>query len=165
MQKFLRGLYRLEEYTLTITLLGLAVVACGQVFSRYALGISFGWFEEGGRYIGIAITFIGAAIGARRGSHFAMDLFVTTSRPAISRTLRTISGLLSASFLLIVAYYGFKLVLRNYDYENLSPAMQLPMYLMYLPIPFFSFVMGLRFLFKAIDALRGVEIKKEGSKL
>ena len=56
-----------------MTLLGLAVVGAIQVFFRYVLHISFAWFEEAGRYLGVFITFLGSAIGVKYGIHFTMD--------------------------------------------------------------------------------------------
>lgn len=154
MQRFWSTLHRIEEYTLTILLLGLATVACGLVFCRYALGTSFAWFEEGARYLGVVATFLGAAIGARRGDHFAMDLFVSSAGPLRAKIMRVGVGLLSAGFLMVVAGYGVKVVLRNYTFENTTAALQLPMYLVYLPIPLFAAVMAVRYLKAAYLALR-----------
>jgi C4-dicarboxylate transporter, DctQ subunit len=145
MKKFWRGLHQTEEYLLTLILLGLAIASCGQVFFRYALGTSFSWFEEGARYLGIVITFLGAAIGARKGSHFAMDLLISYASPRLTRAMKVAIGLLAGSFMALVAYYGMKVVMRNYEFENTTAALQLPMYLIYLPIPVFTAIMSIRF--------------------
>ena len=62
MKRFFSALNRIEELTLSLTFLGLALVAVIQVFTRYALDISFAWFEEAGRYVGIFATFLGASL-------------------------------------------------------------------------------------------------------
>jgi C4-dicarboxylate transporter DctQ subunit len=162
MQRFWRGLHRFEENLLTLTLLGMAVAACVQVFCRYVLGTSFAWFEEGGRYLGILITFLGAAIGVRKGSHFAMDLLLTFVNPKLARTLKVCIGLLSGAIMGIVAFYGLKVALRNYEYENTTAALQLPMYLIYLPIPLFALVMAIRFVKSSYTALKAEEQRPKG---
>jgi C4-dicarboxylate transporter DctQ subunit len=129
-------------------------VAFVQVFCRYTLGISFSWFEEGGRYMGIAITFLGAAIGARRGDHFAMDLVMTSVGATKAKIMKVAVGLISGSVLALVAAYGVKIVMRQYAYENTTPAMQIPMYLVYIPIPLFALVMALRFFKSSWAAFR-----------
>lgn len=165
MQRFWLGLHRFEEGVLTLTLLSMAVAACGQVFCRYVLGTSFSWFEEGGRYLGIFITFLGASVGVRQGSHFAMDLLVNSVSPRKARFLKATIGLLSGTILSIVAGYGLKVVMRNYNFENTTAAMQLPMYLIYLPIPVFATVMAVRFLKTGYTVLRPEEKTPEGGKV
>ncbi len=145
MRRVLKMFNRLEELTLTITLLGLASVAFVQVCTRYLLGISFDWFEEGGRYLGVFVTFLGASVGVRRGIHFSMDLLLNALPQKLSRVLRVAIAFFSSSIFAMVAWYGFKLVLRNHKYGVNSAAIGAPMWLVYLPIPVFSALIALRF--------------------
>lgn len=148
-------LHKVEELTLSLTFLGLALVAVVQVFCRYSLDISFTWFEEAGRYIGIFATFLGASLGVKYGSHFAMDLLVSNAKPVVRRFLQFAIGILCGTAMLILTRYGFDLVIKNYNFGNTSAAMQMPMYIAYLPIPVFAGVMGLRFYRQALLALLG----------
>ena len=134
-----------ERTLLVWTILGLALIGCVQVFTRYVLNYSFTWFEELGRYLGVFITFLGAAIGVKSSSHFTMDLFVTKLRHPWRPLLCSATSLLCSSFFLLVAWYSAKIVLRMHGYGTTSPAMGLPMYIAYLPIPLFSTVMALRY--------------------
>jgi C4-dicarboxylate transporter DctQ subunit len=43
-----------------------------------------------------------------------------------------------------------------YGYETTSPAMGIPMYIAYLPIPVFSVVIGTRFSIKGIGFIKAV---------
>ena len=144
-RRVLAWLNRLEELTLTLTLLGLAVIAFVQVCTRYLFGISFDWFEEGGRYVGVFVTFLGASIGVRRGAHFSMELLLNALSPPLAKGLRVFVGLFSGSCFLLVAWYGFKLVLRNHRFGVMSAAIGAPMWLVYLPIPVFSVLIAFRF--------------------
>jgi len=155
MKRIITSLGKIEELTLTLTFLGLALVAVVQVFCRYVLDISFTWFEEAGRYVGIFATFLGAGLGVKYGSHFAMDLLVSNAAPWVRRILQLLIGLLCGSAMLILAQYGFELVANNYKFGNTSAAMQMPMYIAYLPIPFFSTIMALRFYRMALLGLLG----------
>lgn len=163
MRRPLAWLNRVEELTLTLTLLGLAVIAFIQVCTRYLLGVSFDWFEEGGRYAGVFVTFLGAGIGVRRGTHFAMDLLINSVNPSLARWLRGAVALFSGSCFLMVAWYGLKLVLRNHRFEVNSAAIGVPMWLVYLPIPLFSVLIALRFFASATrGGLPGNTAEKEG---
>ncbi|PLX40833.1 MAG: TRAP transporter small permease [Deltaproteobacteria bacterium] len=154
MKAAIKWLNRLEEVTLTMTLLGLAVVAFTQVCTRYLMGISFDWFEEGGRYVGVFVTFLGAGIGVRKGTHFTMELVADMLPKPVSRVLALLVGFLSGSCFVMVAYYGFVLVQRNYRFEVSSAAIGAPMWLVYLPIPALSVVIAIRFYITAIKKFR-----------
>ncbi len=155
MKRIFNILCKTEELTLSLTFLGLALVAVVQVFCRYVLDISFTWFEEAGRYVGIFATFLGASLGVKYGSHFAMDLLVSNAGPLVRRVLQLVIGLLCGTAMLILARYGWLLVANNYNFGNTSAAMQMPMYIAYLPIPFFSAIMAIRFYRIALLALFG----------
>jgi C4-dicarboxylate transporter, DctQ subunit len=139
---------RLESSILVWGILALAAIGFIQVFARYLFGYSFTWFEEAGRFAGIFLTFLGAAIGIKSGGHFTMDLVVRRLPPPWQRLFASISTLLSALFFLLVTWYSVKLLLRLHGFGTTSATMGLPMYLVYLPIPFFSLIMALRLLFK-----------------
>ncbi len=158
-KKFGALLNRLEDTVLVWTILGLAILGFVQVVTRYVFNYSFTWYEELGRYLGVFITFLGAAIGVKTGSHFTMDLLVTKLAKPWQQFLQCATSILSGSFCLMVVYYSFKIVIRMHGYETTSPTMEIPMYLAYLPIPVFSLIMGFRFYTAAVLFL--LELKKE----
>ena len=143
-------IHRMENFILVWTILGLALIGFVQVFTRYLFNYSFTWFEELGRYVGVFIAFLGAAIGVRTGSHFTMDLIVANLSRPWRRPIRLFTHLLSSGFFVIVAWYSYKTVMRMYGYETTSPTMEIPMYLAYMPIPVFSVVIALRFCIQGI---------------
>jgi len=136
---------RVEKGILVWTILGLALVGCIQVFTRYVLNYSFTWYEECGRYLGVFITFLGAAAGVKNSSHFTMDLLVRRLRRPWQQLLRSFTSALSAAFFVLVVWYSWKIVDRMYGYGTTSPAMGMPMFIAYLPIPVFSLLMAARF--------------------
>ncbi|TFH59112.1 MAG: TRAP transporter small permease [Gemmatimonadales bacterium] len=154
MRNVLGWLNRLEELTLTVSLITLAVIAFVQVCTRYLMGISVDWFEEGGRYMGVCITFLGASIGVRRGAHFSMDLLVNALPALQARILRFLVDVFSGTCFGMVAWYGFQLVMRNHRFGVTSAAIGAPMWLVYLPIPVFSVLIALRFFSSAAGRLR-----------
>lgn len=152
---------RVEKAVLVWTILGLAIVGCVQVFTRYTFNYSFTWYEELGRYLGVFIAFLGASIGVRNGSHFAMDLFVTRLPRPWQQILKCCTAILCGAFFLMVSWYSWKIVMRMYGYGTTSPTLQIPMYIAYFPIPFFSAVMGLRYFLMGPDYL--AELKQQGN--
>lgn len=158
-QRFQQQFNRVENTVLVWTIVGLALIGFVQVFSRYLFNYSFTWYEELGRYLGVFIAFLGGAIGVRTGSHFTMDLIVSHFHKPWQQLLRCATSLLSASFFFMVAFYSCRIVLRMHGYGTTSPTLEIPMYIAYLPIPFFSIVIGIRFISVAVMFL--LSLKKE----
>jgi C4-dicarboxylate transporter, DctQ subunit len=147
---------RLERSILVWTVLGLALIGFIEVFLRYLFNYSFTWYEELGRYLGVFVTFLGASLGVKTGSHFAMDLLVSRLKRPWQELLRAATATLSGFFFFMVTYYSWKIVFRMYGFETTSPALGIPMYLAYLPIPVFSMVIGGRFVGRACTVLRSL---------
>ncbi len=154
MKKISHFIDRVERATLVWTILGLAFIGFVQVFARYLFNYSFTWFEELGRYLGVFVAFLGGGIGVKTGSHFTMDLIVMHLERPWQQLLRSATSILSSLFFILVAYHSWKIVIRMYGYETTSPAMEMPMYLAYLPIPVFSMVMGFRFFAVGVNFLK-----------
>lgn len=136
----------MEEWTLTLVLLGLALLTFVQVFCRYVLNFSFSWSEELARYLGVFITFLGAALGVKYGLHFSMDLIyekIHGDRPR--QGLQCLVHVLSGILFLVVAWYGWEQTLKLRRFGVLTAALELPKYWAYLPVPVFSIVMAFRF--------------------
>lgn len=61
--------------------------------------------------------------------------------------------LISAIFFFVVTYFGFVQVLKQMRFGMTAPALQIPLYVFFLPIPVFSAIMGFRSLLRVIKAL------------
>ncbi len=146
MRRWLKILNHLEEGALALTLLGLAVMAFVQVIFRYFFDISFTWFEELSRYLGVFLTFLGASLGVRYGTHFSMDFLLIRAGARAVRAMRLISALLGAAMFLTLAWLSWKHTGKMLRFGTLSGAMKAPMWLFYMPMPFFSLMIALRFL-------------------
>ena len=143
----------IEEYALGMTLLFLAIYSCAQVFTRYVLNISFTSYEELARYSCIFITFLGASLGIKYSIHFAMTAIVERLPLRLRELTTALVWLIGALFFFVVAYYGFSQCLKELKYGMIAPALQIPMYIPFLPIPVFSFVMVCRSLLNIRNAL------------
>ncbi|MCF8034797.1 MAG: TRAP transporter small permease [Desulfarculaceae bacterium] len=149
MRRLLKAINHLEEAVLATGLLGLALMAFGEVVSRYLFNHSFTWFEEFARYFCVFLTFLGASLGVRYGMHFSMDYLVTKVGPRIGHWMRIAGFLISAALFLVVAYYAWEHAWKMKRFGTTSAAMGLPMFWAYLPIAVFSATLALRFMAQA----------------
>ena len=143
----------IEEYALGMSLLLLSIYSCIQVFTRYVLSYSFTSYEEFARYSCIFITFLGASLGIKYSIHFAMTAVVERLPHRLRELTTALVWLIGALFFFVVAYYGFSQCLKDMKYGMIAPALQIPMYIPFLPIPVFSLIMGGRSLLIFRNAL------------
>lgn len=153
-------LNRLEEGILAFTLLGLALLTFAETALRYVVSYTFPWFGEVANYIMIFATYLGASVGVKYGTHFSMEAVTEYAPDRVSHLLKTVAYLLSAIVAILFTYYGTKHIISLKGFGVTSSAMQLPMYIPYIPIPLFSAVMAFRFLVQSRNHLKSF-IKKE----
>lgn len=147
MSRLIKILNSIEEWTLVVILLALAFTAFVQVICRYILDFSFIWMEELNRYLGVFIAFLGAAIGVKYGTHFSMDLiYEKVESDRFRNALQVIVNLMCGLIFFVVAWYGWEQAMKLRKFGVMTSALLLPKYWAYLPVPFFSVIMGVRFL-------------------
>lgn len=120
---------------LIVALLMLVLLMSMQVINRYLLKTTFVWTEELSRYIFIWITFIGAGLSLRR-FEMPVALFVIDLFHHKLQNIFRIVGLLGVTlFIFIMTKYGIELMLLAMRNNTLTPAMQIPLYLVYTIFP------------------------------
>ncbi len=154
MLSLLRWLNRAEEVLLGWGLLGLALFAFLQVVLRYAFASGFSWAEELGRYACIFLTFLGASVGVRHGTHFSVEILERLLPPAAARFTKAAASLLSAALFALVAWYGWAHAEKLHRFGVTSASLRVPMWVPYAAIPLFSATMAARFLADAVLLLR-----------
>lgn len=80
MQRLLDGLFRGVEALLAALLLAMVVMVLGNVVLRYAFNSGIVASEELSRFCFVWLTFIGAIVAVRDGTHLGMDNFVEKLR-------------------------------------------------------------------------------------
>jgi C4-dicarboxylate transporter, DctQ subunit len=145
MDSWLQRLNRFEEGLVGFSLLGLALLTCFETVLRYTVNYTFTWFQEFSNYMIIFMTFLGASLGVKYGTHFSMEALVQYTPDKISHLVKTLAYFISGTMTLIFVYFGVKHLLRLKGFGVNSAAMGIPMFIPYLPIPLFSLSMSFRF--------------------
>ncbi len=129
-----------------------------QVISRYVFNNSLSWTEELARYAFIWANMLGAAIAVKHGHHASVDLLPNKlhgKKRAVQQLLVTALTTFGAGLLLVE---GLKMTASIYATGQLSAAVRLPMYLIYMSVPVGGFGMIIHcvtFLFEEIKNLKG----------
>ncbi len=107
-----------------------------QVFSRYAVGIPSSFTDELARYLMIWIGILGAAYASGKNMHVAIDLLPSRASDKNAKRIHTTIYLLIIAFaVLAMIIGGSRLVYISYILGQKSPALQIPLALVYTVIP------------------------------
>ena len=127
---------RLLGIILIVLMIIMTIDVLWGVVTRYALGSQAGWTEELARFLLIWIGILGAAYTSGQKLHLAIDLFQPDPKSS-SGHLRHwaihLSVLSFAFFVLLIG--GFRLIYISHILGQTSPALGLPMTLVYMVIP------------------------------
>ncbi len=142
---------RVEDFFCATAVLATALVLFVNVALRYLFSASTSWAEEFIKYLMIWITFIGGSICVRQGAHIRMDFLLgKLSQSARSMADRVVYSL-SAFFCGSMAFYGGQIVSFTFKTGQVSPALKMPMWIVYLAIPIGCSLMMVRFFQKALS--------------
>ena len=154
----MKALDHLEEWLIAFLMGAATTVIFVAVVHRYASGIpwpafqdwlltiNLSWAQELCIYMFIWMAKFGAAYGVRTGIHVGVDVLVN-QLPNKPRGAFVLFGLgCGALFTGIVGSLGAKFVWEIAHTDQVSPDLEVPMWLVFLAIPLGSYLMCLRFL-------------------
>lgn len=163
MNPVLRALAWLPPVAVTVLMLVAMVDMLAGVFLRYVMtwisatfdlpSIRFFWVEEIGEYALAWLTFIGAAIGIRRGTHFAVHILADRLSPPLRRAITAGHYVLLVGFGGLLAIYGWQVAELNS--QSYSPALDLNLRWLYLSAVVGGILIVVYSLAALADALRG----------
>ncbi|MCX5808399.1 MAG: TRAP transporter small permease [Proteobacteria bacterium] len=145
MNDLIKRLNKFEEGVLAYTLLAIAIFTFVETVLRYTISYTFTWFNELANYTIIFCTYLGASIGVKYGTHFSMEALTEYCPDKVSHLLKTAAYFISGIVALLFVYYGTKHLFSLKSFGVKSSAMQIPMYIPYIPIPLFSISIAFRF--------------------
>lgn len=148
-------LRRFEEGFVAASIAAASVVPFINVVLRYFFNSGWTWAEEFTRYSIVWIVFIGGSICARKGMHLAVDALAIHFSESRQRSLRMFVNAVCVLFCVYLIVYGYEAVLLAYETEQITAALEMPMYYVYLAIPVGGFLMAIRFIQDFFLALKG----------
>ena len=106
------------------------------VFTRYAIGSQASWSEELARFLLIWIGILGAAYASGQNMHLAIDLVSPKLSVAANKRLNLfIRGLIIVFAFFVLVIGGIRLIYISQVLGQLSPALRVPMSIVYAAVP------------------------------
>ena len=138
----------------------MTVIIILQVFYRYVLGSSLSWSEECARYLFIWIVMLGASMGVKEKSHVAVTLFKDwlpfRIRTGVDILFTIMIGVMAA----VMIIYGWSIT-QTVSIQ-LSPAIRISMFWVYLAIPVSGLLMMVHLTAQAIELFMTFRMTDEG---
>lgn len=127
------------EAVIAFLMLGLVVVVFAQVLLRYLTYQPMAWTEELARFSFIWLSLMGAAEGARRGSHFAVELVPKMVPGRAGRIFRCALRLAEAGCYAMLGWAGIEIT--QFVHAQTSITLDMPMSYAYASIPVSAMLM------------------------
>jgi TRAP-type C4-dicarboxylate transport system permease small subunit len=130
-----RGIAAIERSALIAGVLGMTGISIANVIMRNVFDASLVFTDEINQAFIVIVTFLGIGYAARLGRHIRMTaLYDAFSRPA-RKMLMIAIALTTALLLLTLAWYALQYVQHVQRMNAVTPALQIPLYLIYAVVP------------------------------
>lgn len=124
-----------EEAFVGISMMAVTILLFINIILRFFFSAGISWTEEFVRYAIIWITFIGGSICFRRGIHVGIDVLIDYLPTKGKKILSFIINLMAIALMFFLIKFGIDLVIFSMNTGQLTPALQIKMYWVYLAIP------------------------------
>ncbi len=125
-----------SKFISSMLIMAMAVIMVMNVILRHLFHFSFNWSDEIIRYMCVYMSFFGTAASWKYGTHIGVSVFVEKFFPEKSRKyFRILADAITILFLCVTTYYGFVLVSQIMASGQTSPALRVPMYVIYGVVP------------------------------
>lgn len=143
---------RCVNWFLALLMAAMVVIISSQVWYRFVLNDPLSWSEEAGRYLFVWISFMGAAAGVRYQVHLGIDLLDKLLPPEKYKWAVVAVNLIIQVFLLMIIYWGFKIlgVIKFQESASMHISMRYP----YMAVPvgaIFMFINSVRVMVAALQ--------------
>ena len=149
-----------ETYFTGILMLVTSLMIFLQVILRYVFSYSIIWAEEFARYGIVWFVFLGSSLAVREGKHASVDVLIRLLPGKPQKVFDILDIAISILFLAVVLWFGGRMVVRIRQIGNITPALQIPMYIPYLAIPIGALMMIYRYVEKLIEVIRAPRVER-----
>ncbi len=149
------ALTKVENVLAAGSLAAAALLAIVAVILRSLFNEIIFWSEEAIIYLVICSTFFGAVITLRHNEHVNVDIIAVFLRERGKRVMGIIATLVTLVYLGVIGWLAWLLILDPRSSATATPALELPLWVVTLPLPIGFTLMFLRSLEVLVRHLRG----------
>jgi TRAP-type C4-dicarboxylate transport system permease small subunit len=144
---------KIEAVMLAAGVLLMAANTVANVIGRFVLKSSIFFTEELNSILIVLITFAGISYAARHGQHIRMSAIFDTLPPAGRRVMMILISAVTAVFMFGLAWYALGYIITQAGQGRVLPALQVPVWWMYVWVPVGFFMTGVQYALTAVKNL------------
>ena len=144
---------RAEAFALGWAILVLAAFTVANVAGRFLFDESIFFIEELSEFLMVLITFFGLGYVTRKGRHIRMTAIYDQLPPRGKKVVMIVIAAVTAAVMFVMAWYALEYVQRTAARGKMTPALQVPLYLTYVPVVLGFFLSGVQYLLTALRNL------------
>jgi C4-dicarboxylate transporter DctQ subunit len=161
-RKFFHILGQLEETILCFMVLQMGLSIFLQVVMRYAFHSAITWLDELVHIEVVFLTFFGASLGIKYGSHICVDVLKNVVKEPYQSILESLNHIILAAYSALVIYFGASLITMMTSRPHFTPTLRIPKHYLYFVVCVGLGLIGARSLFKGIQILCGLASQRKG---
>ena len=132
----------------------MVIIVFVNTVGRYSGWFAIDWAEESARYMMIWLVFLGISAAAKKNSHFAVGAIFMITPVKVHIPIRAFILILVLLFTVTATALGTKYAMNLYKMGQTSPALSIPMWVMYGAIPVGCGLMAIRSIQYFVEQVR-----------
>src|SRR5512141_1355120 len=145
---------KIEEFFAALTMALICLITFANVVVRYFTDESLAFTEEFSVFLMVVLTFVGASAAFAKNSHIRMSFLVEKLPPRPARYVEIAVMLAAAVLFAIIVWYGFRLLMDDWNFDTTSPGIGIPQWIYTLWLPLLSAVITLRIVGRIVRLAR-----------
>lgn len=141
---------RVEAVLLAAGVLLMAANTIANVVGRFVFAQSLFFSEELNRILIILITFAGISYAARHGRHIRMSAIYDEMPGRSRKLLMIVIAIVTAVFMFGLCWYSISYIMTQAGRGRLLPALQIPVWWIYVWVPVGFFMTGVQYALTAV---------------
>lgn len=158
-----RWISYVEEIMIVIVLVLMSSIAFINVITRNFLNLSLSFTEEITINLFVLLTFVGAAVGVRKGAHLGFSLLLERAPLSAKRFLILFIGIISTLLFVVVTYFAYEMIQFQFDMKSTTPALRWPRWMFSLAIPIGTILCIYRTIESMIRQIKELSVNKGGN--
>jgi len=158
MKHILRAIRWVEEAILSCAVLAIALLTIANVVARSLFNTSLASTEELCQFLIIVVTFVGLSYAVSRARHIRMTAVYDATGPKTRKVLMVVICASTSVLMFFLAYHAFRYAMVLRTLGSVSPALQFPLWIVYLTAPFGLALAGIRYAFTLVRNLLEPEV-------
>ena len=150
-----KGIDRMTSALIILTFSMMCIAIFAQVIRRYIFSFSLPWAEEVGRFLFLALSYLGVSMGMKRQAHLRVDIVLLYMPPFIKKVFEVLSQAICAGFFIFIVYEGISMTMKVWRIEQTAVSLPLPIWVVWACIPFSAFLTTLQCFKNIYELLSG----------